>query len=228
MKKCLFAVTIAAVILIISNTQSFSFPIGFSLSGGFGASHYSMGDLDNHLKIVRQDFGMSIPDLSSGVNIKLQGRIWMLEMFALSICYEHLWGETVPDGVSTNLTYKAPSDIYTLGGVVKLFSFPKLIDLNAGANLCIAESIFGTNLVSGRRLMEFKSRDKGFELFLEVVTSFINPVEIGFQLGYRGVTAKDLEDQYGREPGDYSPLFSNEFELSYNGAFYYLTAGIRL
>ncbi|MCX5752225.1 MAG: hypothetical protein NTW97_01125, partial [Candidatus Krumholzibacteria bacterium] len=135
-------------------------------------------------------------------------------------------------GTSSTLSYillcRAPSDIYTVGAIVSLLKIENVLDLCVGSNLCFAESVFGTNEDArrGRLLSEFKGKDEGFELYAEAHSNFLNPIEVGFQLGYRGLALKTFKDKTGDEA-----LFNNssiKMEMDYSGAFFYFTTAIRL
>lgn len=223
------AIRLIAVALVVAAPWSAAqpFPIGFSARGGIGVGYYSMTELDDHFDEVARDFDLQMPALSKGVNVMLQGRVWLFDFIAACAGFEHFWGESQLDtGDIAPVTYKAPADILTIGGAVKAFSVTDVFDLNLGVNGCFAKATFGTNLLSPRRLSEYKGNDWGFELFAEAASNFLYPVEISVQMGYRRLTVDGLEDKFGDVayfPGSTAPV-----SLEYSGFMLYLAAGIRL
>jgi len=216
----------AFAIVSLAAAPAGSFPIGFSAVGGIGAGYYDMAALNQHLGHVAQDLGVtSLDGLSGGVNFRIEGRLWMFDQFAATGGYEHFWGATESEGSASTLSYRAPSDVYTVGAIVSVLRIEKALNLCVGANLCFAESVFGTNEVVARRLSEFKGKDQGFELYAEAHTNFIDPIEVGFQLGYRGLALKTFKDKYG----DVASFESgSKMEIDYSGVFFYFTTAIRL
>ncbi len=216
----------ALAILSLAAAPAVSFPIGFSAVGGIGAGYYGMEALNRHLQIVSQDSGLTtLGNLSSGVNFRIEGRIWLYDLVAATGGFEYFWGSTESQGSTSTLTYQAPSDVYTVGAIVAPIRIENVFNLCVGLNLCFANSVFGTNEVIPRRLSEFKGEGRGCELYAEAHTNFINPIEVGFQMGYRRLALKTFTDKYGNtasfEPG-------NKMEIDYSGAFFYLTTAIRL
>ncbi|MCK4236769.1 MAG: hypothetical protein KAX38_06595 [Candidatus Krumholzibacteria bacterium] len=226
MIKHLLTLIAMMVVLSISCTPASTGPIGLSVTGGIGTGYYSMKAMNDHINEVRQDLGTALDDLSSGINVSLRGRLWFFERYAVSVGYEHFWGYTETESGDYTVTFKAPADIYSVGGVMNVISFPNLIDLNIGISRCVARSVYGSNMLTMGMLKEYKAIDSGYELYAEATTNFLRPVEVGFQLGYRGLKVKDLEDKFGDRacfPGS-----DIKVELDYSGVFFYLTAGIRL
>jgi hypothetical protein len=220
---------ILVVIILVSAVPAYagSRPIGLSVSGGIGNGYYSMSALNNHINAIRPELGVQIDDLSSGINLTVQGRLWIYNIGAITAGYQYLYAETEAAG-SASLVYKAPADVYTIGAVGNVYRIPEVLDLNLAVSYCWVSAVFGTNLFSDRRLWEFKGTDNGWEIFAEAVTSFIRPVEIGLQIGYRMLKVENLEDRYGRSPVDYDGWVVDKMELEYSGVFFYLTAGIRI
>lgn len=217
----------AALVFIIPWTAALSFPIGISLRAGIGVSYYSMTELDDHFAVVARDFDLGMPALSKGVNVMLQGRVWFFDFIAASAGYEHFWGESKLEvGSISPVTYKAPANVYSVGGAVKAFAVPNVIDVNVGINGCYAKSTFGTNLLSPRRLSECKANDWGFALFAEAATNFLNPIEISVQMGYRRLTVNGFVDKFG--DAAFFPDSNTEIKLDYSGPFMMIAAGIRL
>ncbi len=217
---------VALAILSLAAAPAGSFPIGFSAVGGIGAGYYDMEALNEHLGHVAQDLGVkSLGDLSGGVNFRIEGRVWMYDLFAVTGGFEHFWGATESEGTESSLSYRAPSDVYTLGAIVAVFRIENALNLCVGSNLCFAESVFGTNEVIERRLSEFRGDDRGFEIYAEAHTNFLKPIEVGFQLGYRGLALNSFTDKYGD-----TALFEPDMkmELDYSGVFFYFTTAIRL
>ena len=216
---------VALAILSLASAPAGSFPIGFSVGGGIGTGYYDMEALNQHLGRVAQGKAVAFDGISKGVNFRIEGRVWMFDRVAVTGGYEHFWGETESEGTSSTLSYRAPSDIYTVGAIVALLKIENVLNLCVGSNLCFAKSVFGTNEVIARRLSEFKGENQGYELYTEAHTNFLNPIEIGFQLGYRGLALKTFTDKYGNT-ASFEPRI--KMEIDYSGAFFYFTTAIRL
>ena len=218
--------TAAAVLALALGTSpnAHAFPLGFSVTGGIGAGYYSMADLNSHLNTVRQASHIKLDELGSGINFKADGRVWFFERIAVSGGYEHLWGESVSEGSSTTLDYKTPADVYTLGLVGTLLDLPNIVDLCVGVNRLSAKAVFGTNEVVSRG-SEFTGRNVGFEAYAEAHSNFLNPVEVGFQAGYRSLTVQTLFDRH--HAVGFFPS-GDQMSLDYSGFFFYLTSSIRI
>ncbi len=217
---------VALAVLSLAAAPAGSFPIGFSAVGGIGAGYYDMEALNRHLGHVAQDLGVaSLDDLSSGVNFRVEGRVWMFDQFAVTAGFEHFWGATESEGTESSLSYRAPSDIYTVGAIVAVVRIENALNLCVGSNLCFANTVYGTNEVIERRLQEFRGDDQGFELYAEAHTNFLKPIELGFQLGYRGLALKSFTDKYGDTASFEEGM---KMEIDYSGAFFYFTTAIRL
>jgi hypothetical protein len=215
------------LLVVILGGDAHSLPIGIALRGGYGIGYYSMDELGDHFAIVSRDYDIRMPELTSGVNVMLQGRLWLFDLLAASCGFEHFWGKSELESEVTGIvTYKTPANIYTIGGAVRVFEVPRVIDVNFGVNACFAKSTFGTNLLNPRRLSEYKGNKWGFELFAEAATNFLYPVEVGFQLGYRRLAVKSYEDKFGAT--GYFPGTNTLIQVDYSGFFFYLTAGIHL
>jgi hypothetical protein len=212
--------------LAIASADLAAFPLGISVKGGIGQGYYSMDALNENLKVASQQHGAFFDDLSKGINVALQGRVWVLGRYGLHLGYQHYWGESTAIAGGTEYTYKTPADVYSIGCVINILSFPVLFDINAGANLCHVRSIFGTNVRTESFLQEYKGNDNGFDVYAEVVTNFIRPVDIGIQFGYRDLTVKSLENKFKEEAR--FPISETKVELEYSGVFFFFTAGIRL
>ncbi|UCF05704.1 MAG: hypothetical protein JSV33_01310 [bacterium] len=225
MSKIVLAMLFVAV-LAITSADLAAFPLGISVKGGIGLGYYSMDALNDNLRIASQQTGAFFDDLSKGINVALQGRVWFLGRYGVHLGYQHYWGESSAASGGLEYTYKTPADVYAIGGVLNILSFPVLFDINAGANWCHVRSIFGTNVRTTSFLQEYKGNDNGFELYAEVVTNFVRPVDIGIQFGYRGLTVKSLENKFKEEAR--FPISETKVELEYSGVFFFFTAGIRL
>ncbi len=226
MKRSILS-ALAALIVLAPAREARSFPIGVSMRAGIGVSYYSMGELDDHFNDVTRDYGVEIPDLTKGVNVMLQGRVWLYDFIAASGGFEHFWGESeLETGSVSPITYKAPANVYTIGGALKAFSITDVLDVIVGVNGCFTKSTFGTNLLTSRRLSEYKANKWGMELFVEAASNFLNPVELSVQMGYRRLTVDGFEDKYGN-PANF-PDSTIPIALDYGGPFFYLTSGIRL
>lgn len=217
---------IFTILFLVPCDSADAFPIGVSVRGGIGMGYYSMSELNNHIRTIGYSVSIPLSELENGINVNVHGRLWLFDRIAVSAGYERFWAETTYDLGSYPIEYKGPADVYTIGGVLSIFSFPDLIDINFGVNGCIARSVFGTNIFSGRLLTEFKGNDNGYEAFAEIATNFIRPVELAFQLGYRGIKVESYENKYGDVM--YFPDPYVRVQLDYSGAFFYITAGIRI
>jgi hypothetical protein len=205
---------------------AWSFPVGVSVHGGLGKGYYSMEELNDNINELRLQLGSNLSDLSNGTNIMLQGRVWFFERIGLTATYEHFWGETEISGAEDPIVFKAPANIYSVGGIIKVIILPLIVDLNVGVSKSFATSIYGTNQDFARRLEEFKADDDGYEIFVEAMTNFIRPLQFGLMLGYRGLKITNFEDRYG-DVAYFEPSHVL-MEVDYSGAFFYITAGIGL
>ncbi len=219
---------LVAVMLAIPAGCAGAFPFSLSVRGGIGMGYYSMSDLNAHIGLVRQHYHVAMDDLANGINVNLHGRIWFIDRIAASVGYEHFWGDTSPRMSDESITYKTPCDVYSIGGVLNVLTLPKLLDLNLGVNLCYVRSIFGTNIFTGSRLLEFKGNDNGYEVFGEVATGFFLPVEVGMQLGYRGLKVDELKDRFNQTFDEYTGSGLTDFSINYSGVYFYLFTGIRI
>lgn len=207
------------VSLLAAASPAAAFPLGLAVRGGIGNGFYSMSDLNAAIQELSRDVGTRLPDLDSGTNFKLEGRVWVLDRFAVAGMYEHWWATTENESGDYTVTSKAPADVYSIGLVGLAYRLPGVLDLNIAAYYSFAETVYGTNLLSGTRLDEYKGDSGGWQLAAEAVTNFLNPVEVGLQLGWRGVTLDEMENKFGE---------SLRYDIEYGGAFFFLTAGIRL
>jgi hypothetical protein len=222
MKRLTAAAMAAALLAPVASTAG-SLPIGFEAKGGFGAGYYSMAEFDDNLQEIREDLELNFSDLTSGFTVLLEGRIWLFGRVAGCAGYEHFWAEhIVPTGSSSSVTYKAPADLVSLGGVVHIFRVPTVLDINAGLKGSFAKVIYGTD--ESGRFVEYKANDYGWDIFGEINTNFMNPVQVGFTLGYRSVKVDGFEDKFGNEP-----IFTETGDpvtMNYSGAYIYFTAGV--
>ncbi len=212
-------------VLVLAFARAESFPLGFSVVGGIGAGYYDMEALNTHLGHVAQERNVKFDGLTSGVNFRIEGRAWMYGLVALTGGFEHFWGETESEGSSATLSYRAPGDVYTVGAIVAAIKIENAMNLCVGSNYCFAEAVYGTNEVIERRFSEYKGKDEGYEIYAEAHTNFMNPIEVGFQLGYRGLKITDFTDKYG-DPASFEP--GMKMEIDYSGLFFYFTTAIRL
>jgi len=219
------AAVCAAAFVAAAGAGVEAFPLGFSVGGGTGWGYYSMSELNAHIGLVAQDNALTIDELGDGVNFRVEGRIWYRRAVALACGYEHYWGETDAAESSSSLSYHAPADVLTIGIVAAVLQIPNAIDICVGVNRCWADAVYGTNELTGRRLTEYKGEDAGYEAYAEVHTNFINPIEMGLQLGYRGLRIESLYDKFG-DPGLFDA--GSPIEIDYSGVFLYLMAAIRI
>lgn len=222
------SIALAAVLIAFCPViaSAAGFPITFSAKGGFGVGYYSMGELNNHLTQMKQELGTTVSELDNGVNIYFEGRVWILDRVAGIVGYERFWVETSLNVEPTSITYKAPADVYVLGGAVRILTLPEIVDINAGVRGSFAHAIYGTNQDSESVLREYKKNDYGWDIFAEANTNFLRPVEVGFILGYRSLSIEGFKDKF-----QHVVNFTTTGEpvaIDYSGAFFYLTAGVRL
>jgi hypothetical protein len=223
MKKTM-CIVIAAVIFTSLPLYAAKIPLGFSISGGIGKGYYAMTALNAHISAFRADYPGSIDDLSSGINLTAQGRVWFYNVIAVTGGYAYLYGETSDE--TGTVIYETPANVYTLGLVGTLYKIPDVVDLDIGVDYLWCSSVFGTNLFSGNRLTEFKGEDNGYQIYGEAITNFIRPVEIGFQFGYRMLKVENLIDRRGNPPETYIDWGVSKMTLDYSGLYFYLTVGI--
>jgi hypothetical protein len=221
--KRLAAIALAVVILAPATVSAIS--LGFEVKGGVGLGYYSMGEFTDNIQAVREQQGLEFDDPSSEINVMLDGRIWMFGRFAASVGYEHLWMDyNMPIGSSNFVTYTMPVDIMSLGGVVHIYRVPKVIDINAGLKGDFAKVIYGTD--QDGSYTEYKSNGYGWDLFAEINSNFLNPVQVGFTLGYRSLKVDEFEDKFGDSPtfiGTGEPVV-----VDYSGMYFYVTAGVAI
>ena len=93
------------------------FPIGVSIHGGLGKGYYSMEELNDNINELRLQLGSNLSDLSNGTNVMLQGRVWFFNRIGVTGTYEHFWGETEISGADDPVVFKAPANVYYVGGV---------------------------------------------------------------------------------------------------------------
>lgn len=224
MKRTLVVILGSLTILTLPFRSAGAFPLGFSVFGGIGAGYYSMEELNRHLGLLAQSDSLGIDDMTSGVNARLEGRVWGWNTIALTGGYERFWGETDAVGTSATVQFRAPSDVYTIGAIGVLLRVEDVFNLCAGVNACFARSVYGTNEFVERRMSEFKGKNEGYEAYAEAHSNFLNPLVLSLQLGYRGLTINTFKDKYG-DVAYYEP--GRRMEIDYSGVFFYLTAGLR-
>ena len=218
----------ALAIIVAADSPAQPFPLGFSAVGGLGVGYYSMSELNRHIGSKRQGLGIGLDELSNGVNFRIEGRVWVLDRAAVTGGYEYYWGETSSEGTSTSLNYRTPTDVYTLGAIVRLVRIKKAFDICLGVNLCMAKSVFEMKEEndSARRIPSFKGDDSGYEAYAEAHTKFLNPIEVGFQLGYRGLKINSFTNIRDGLAGTFSD--GAKINIDYSGVFFYLTTAIRI
>jgi hypothetical protein len=223
-RRIVTAIVSLAILSLVPGAAR-SIPVGFAAVGGLGVGYYDMEALNRHLGLVAQSKSVKLDGLTSGVNFRIEGRAWMYDVVAVTGGFEHFWGATGSEGSTSTLSYRAPADIYTVGAIVAILRIENALNLCVGSNLCFAKSVFGTNEVIARRFSEFKGDNEGFELYGEVHSNFIDPIEVGFQFGYRGLRIKEFTDKYG-DIASFEPGI--KMEIDYSGVFFYFTTAIRL
>ena len=221
--KRLISAALAAAILIPSAAAAF--PLGFEVKGGVGIGYYSMAEFNVNVQAVREQYGLEFDDFDSEFNVMLEGRIWMFGRFAATAGYEHLWAEyNMPISSSSYVSYKMPADILSLGGTLHIYRVPKVIDINAGVKGDFIKVVFGTD--QNGNFTEYKSNEYGWDIYGEINTNFLNPVQVGFTFGYRNLKADNFEDKYGNMPhfiGTGDPVV-----LDYSGMYFYFNAGVAI
>lgn len=216
---------IAVLLLTLAPIQNvFGFPIGISIHGGLGKGYYSMEELNDNLNELRLDLDANLSDLSNGTNVMLQGRLWFLGRIAVTIGWEHFWGESEIVTTEAPILIKAPANVFSIGGIVTPLSIPDFADFNIGASMSFISCIYGTNQEFSRILEEFKGDDTGYQIYAEAMTNFLEPLQLGLMLGYRGLKIREFEDRYG-DLGFFEPSGA-VMEIDYSGVFFYLTAGV--
>lgn len=216
---------IAVLLLALAPVQNvFGFPIGISIHAGLGKGYYSMQELNDNLNELRLELNSNLSDLSNGTNVMLQGRLWFLDRIAVTVGWEHFWGETEIQTLDAPVLIKAPANVYSIGGMITPLSIPVFADFNIGASMSFVSSIYGTNQEFSRRLDEFKGDDTGYRIYAEAMTNFLTPLQFGLMLGYRGLKIQEFEDRYG-ELGFLEPSEA-VMEIDYSGVFFYVTAGV--
>jgi hypothetical protein len=222
MKRLMTAVLAAA---ILAPTAASAFPLGFEVKGGVGVGYYSMSEFNDNLQAVREQYSLVYDNISSDFNVMIDGRVWMFGRFAATVGFEHLWAEhNMPVSSTSYVTYTMPADILSLGGAVHVFRVPRVIDINAGLKGTFGKVIFGTD--QDGKYTEYKSNGYGLDIYGEINTNFLNPVEVGFTLGYRGLKIDGFEDKFGDTPeyiGTGAPAV-----LDYSGIYFYFTAGVAI
>ncbi len=222
--RCTALLTLLLVAVPLHGARGF--PIGVSIHGGLGKGYYSMEELNDNINELRLQLGSNLSDLSNGTNIMLQGRVWFFDRIGVIGTYEHLWGQTEISGAEDPIVFKAPANIYSVGGIINVIVLPLIIDLNVGVSKSFATSVYGTNQDFARRLEEFKGDEGGYEVFVEAMTNFVRPLQFGLMLGYRGLKITNFEDRYG-DVAYFEPSHVL-MEVDYSGVFFYVTAGIGL
>ncbi|MCK4538251.1 MAG: hypothetical protein KAV42_05585 [Candidatus Krumholzibacteria bacterium] len=218
---------IAILFMLPAQTIAAPFPIGFSAKAGIGSANYSMGELNDQMGILRQHYDGELVSVDGGFQVYVEGRVWFFNKFAAIIGYEHYWMDTDMGTGDFTLIYKAPADVLVLGGAVNIFKFPELVDINLGARGSFAKTTFETNeLTEESNLDEYKKNAYGWDIFAEVTTSFLRPLEVGFMLGYRHLKMDGFEDKHGH-PAIFS-ISDDDVVLDFSGTFFYFTAGVHL
>ncbi len=224
--KRLAVISVTALMLILPLSDSGAFPLELSLRGSVGLGYYSMEKLNRHINARRQKIGANLDQITNGINIAAEGRIWVLGRAALTMGYEHFYAEAQVDAETYSVAYRAPVGLYSLGVAVSALKLTS-VDINAGINRIFGLSDYQTNEYTGGLIQNFKAADNGLEIFTEITTNFLKPVEVGFQLGYRRLEFKPFVNKFRDE------IYFNQEEnqktvLDYSGTYFYLTTGIRI
>lgn len=216
---------IAAMVVAAAATGASAFPVGFSVNGGVGAGCYSMSALDDHIALIARERDLSLDDLGPGVTFRIEGRVWMAGWAGIAAGYQHFWGESEVETETSTLGFHAPADVFHVGAIVAVARIPGAVDACLGANVCRVATAYGTNELDEFHLTEFKGHDSGYEAYAEIHSNFIDPIEIGLQIGYRWLAVDALDDKFGERA-----FFDADTPASidYGGAFFYLTTAIRI
>lgn len=227
MKRLIPLFTAALVLASAPPAVALDIPVGFEVKGGLGVGYFSMGELNDQITIMRQELSTNLSELSNGFNLKIEGRVWLFDRIAFITGYERYWVETSMAAGSNILIYKAPSNVFLMGGAVNVISLPRFIDINLGLCGSFAKSTYGSNEEDlSSRTDDYKSNGYGWNLFAEVNTNFIRPIEVGLQLGYRGLKIDEYENKYQDQAVFY--VSNDPVVIDYSGMYFYFTAGIRL
>jgi hypothetical protein len=229
MRKTAVTAFAALAFVVIARTEAQPFPLELSAVGGIGFGYYSMSDLNRHIGSKRQQLGrISLDELSNGLNFRLEGRLWLYGIAAATGGYEYFWGETSSSGTSTSLTYRTPADVYTIGVIAPAIKIGRAFDICVGLNWCTANAVFEMKEETDRSrfIPSFKGDNSGYEAYVEAHTRFINPIEIGFQLGYRGLKIKSFTSTRTGQEAFFSE--GQKIQIDYSGVFFMLTAAVRI
>jgi len=222
MKRLIVAALVTAVLV---PSAAVGFSLGFEAKGGVGIGYYSMAELKDNIQAVREAAGLEFDDPSSEFNVMLEGRVWMFGRFAATVGYEHMWADyNMPIGSSNYVSYAMPADLLSLGGTLHIYRVPRVIDINAGVRGDFAKVTFGTD--QDGPYTEYKANDYGWAIYGEVNTNFLNPVQVGFTLGYRSLKVDGFVDKFGNAAtfiGNGEPVVMN-----YSGMYFYFTAGVAI
>jgi hypothetical protein len=221
--------TIVAVTILTAATAGHAgkVPVSFSARGGIGQAYVSMGALNDHFSLLRENLGTDLVSIDNGFQVCLEGRVWLYNRVAAVAGWEHYWIEASIDAGSYGLLFKAPTNTLLLGAAVKVYEVPDLLDVNLSARGLFGSTVYGSNEFTGNStLEEYKNNSYGWDFFVEATSTFIRPVEVGFMLGYRSLEISELRNKFD-EIAEHS-ISGDPVVLDFSGVYYYITAGFRL
>jgi len=202
-------------------------PVSFSAKGGIGQAYVSMGAINDHFSLLRENLGTDLVSIDNGFQVYLEGRVWFYNRVAAVAGWEHYWIEASIDAGSYGLLFKAPTNTLLLGAAVKVYEVPDLLDINLAARGLFGSTVYGSNEFTGTSsLEEYKNNSYGWDLLVEATSTFLRPVEVGFMLGYRSLEISDLKNKFD-EIAEHS-ISGDPVVLDFSGVYYYITAGFRL
>jgi hypothetical protein len=99
-----------------------------------------------------------------------------------------------------------------------------ILDINAGLKGSFAKSVYGTD--ESGRFVEYKANEYGWDIYGEINTNFMNPVQVGFTLGYRSLKVDGFVNKFG-DSVDFSGT-GDPVVVNYSGVYFYFTAGVAI
>lgn len=227
MKSILGTVVAIAILAAATGCHAEKVPLSFSARGGIGQAYVSMGALNDHFSLLRENLGTDLVSIDNGFQVCLEGRVWFYNRVAAVAGWEHYWIEASIDAGTYGLLFKAPTNTLFLGAAVKVYEVPDLLDVNLSARGLFGKTVYGSNEFTGNSsLEEYKNNSYGWDFLAEATSTFIRPVEVGFMLGYRSLEISDLKNKFD-EIAEHS-ISGDPVVLDFSGVYYYITAGFRL
>ena len=227
MKRILGPIVIVSILAAATGCRAGKVPVSFSARGGIGQAYVSMGELNDHFSLLRENWGTDLVSIDSGFQVYLEGRVWFYNRVAAVAGWEHYWIEASIDAGTYGLLFKAPTNTLILGAAVKVYEVPDLLDVNLAARGLFGSTVYGSNEFTGNSsLEEYKNNAYGWDFLVETTSTFLRPVEVGFMLGYRSLEISELKNKFD-EIAEHS-ISGDPVVLDFSGVYYYITAGFRL